>query len=107
MKYFIGADQGGSKTDVLISDENGNIIDRQTGYGYCSFLKELHDKSEFVVKYIEQQVTILENILNKNSIDICDVCVLTACMATVNDNNKRDYEEEIRKKNSNSKYNSL
>ncbi|MDF2544065.1 MAG: gspK [Herbinix sp.] len=84
MKYFIGVDQGGSKTEILIGDENGILIDKCTGSGYGVLLTELKDNSEFYNKYIEQQIRYLSNLLNNNSLVLSDVYALTACMATVN-----------------------
>jgi N-acetylglucosamine kinase-like BadF-type ATPase len=99
MKYFVGVDQGGSKTEILIGDENGTIIDKCTGFGYCEFLKELQDNSEFQIKYIEQQIKYLENILCKNSLELSDIYALTACMATVDsDDMQISIENGLRKR---------
>lgn len=101
MKYFVGVDQGGSKTEILIGDENGTLIDKCTGFGYSEFLKELQDNSEFQIKYIEQQIKYLENLLCKNSLELSDVYALTACMATVNsDDMQISIENDLRKRTS-------
>ncbi|MHB1155029.1 MAG: hypothetical protein ACYCWE_22040 [Eubacteriales bacterium] len=99
MKYFVGVDQGGSKTEILIGDENGAIIDKSTGFGYSEFLKELKDNSDFQIKYIEQQIKYLKNILCKNNLELSDIYALTACMAGVNsDDMQISFENDLRKK---------
>ena len=41
MRYFVGVDQGGSKTEILLGDENGLIVDKLSGFGYSAFIQDL------------------------------------------------------------------
>jgi N-acetylglucosamine kinase-like BadF-type ATPase len=52
MKYFLGIDQGGTKTETLVCDENGNI----TGRGYGSGLAGVYysDSDELYLKRIRE-----------------------------------------------------
>ena len=88
MKYFIGVDQGGSKTEILIGDENGTLIDKCSGFGYCSFLREIKETEDFQTKYIEQLTTYLKELLHKNNLDFSDIYAMTACIATVGNTEK-------------------
>ena len=71
MKYFAGIDQGGSKCDVLIGNEHGDIIDRYVDAGYSAFLDqiktgEIKSNEEFYIKCIGQQVNYLNLLLERN-----------------------------------------
>lgn len=102
MKYFAGIDQGGSKTDILIGDENGTLIDRYTGCGYSEFLKDIKDNQDFHTRYLDQQIRYLTELLNKNNLSLSDVYAISASVATVNsDDIKNYYEADLREKLSN------
>lgn len=97
MRYFVGVDQGGSKTEILLGDENGLIVDKLSGFGYSAFIQDIKDSSEFAVRYLGQQVDYLKDLLQRNGIEMPDVYALTACMATVDsDDIKKYYEDNLR-----------
>jgi len=111
MKYFVGIDQGGSKTEILIGDENGILIDKSTGSGYTEFLPELLEKlqsksldvqgynSEFQKKYFDLQITHLKNLLTKNNLELSDVYALVASAAGPDNEDMRiSFETELRKR---------
>lgn len=101
MKYFVGVDQGGSKTEILIGDENGRLIDKCTGSGYSEFLKDLKDNTDFFIKYAEQQIKQLANLLSANNLVLSDVYALCACMAVVNnDEIQTGLENDLRSRSS-------
>ena len=79
MRYFVGVDQGGSKTEILLGDENGLIVDKLSGFGYSAFIQDIKDSSEFAVRYLGQQVDYLKDLLQRNGIEMPDVYALTAC----------------------------
>jgi N-acetylglucosamine kinase-like BadF-type ATPase len=99
MKYFVGVDQGGSKTEILIGDENGTLIDKCIGFGYSEFLKEVKDNWEFQIKYIEQQIKYLNNLLIRNNLEFADIYAITSSMATIDsDDIKISFERDLRRK---------
>ena len=101
MKYFVGVDQGGSKTEIIIGNQNGILIDKYIGVGYIEFIRELKDGSEFQTKYLEQQIKYLKELLSRNNLELSDVYALVSSMATINnDNIKTSFETDLCEKTS-------
>jgi len=95
MKYFVGVDQGGSKTEILIGDENGTLIDKCTGFGYSEFLK-IENNDEFQQKYMGQQIRHIEGLLEKSNLKISDIYALVSSIATAEGDLKINYEKILR-----------
>ena len=112
MKYFVGIDHGGTKSEILIGDENGMLIDKFTDSGYTLFTTELQEKylkpdnldmqaynSEFISKYAEQSIKYLNNILTGNNLGLSDVYALFGSMAGIDGGDFQiNFETELHKK---------
>lgn len=112
MKYFVGIDHGGSKSEILIGDKNGKLIDKYTSSGYIEFAMELQEKylkpenldvqtynSEFISKYAEQLAKYLESILTINNLELSDVYALFGSMAGIDGGDiQMNFETEFHKR---------
>lgn len=96
MKYFVGIDQGGSKCDILVGDEYGNLIDRYINVGYSTFINIVKTNEEFYNKCVEQQIYYMSILLNKHQIESTDIYALAASSALINNDDIRlNYEKAL------------
>ena len=114
MKYFVGADCGGTKSEILIGDETGKLTGKYIGAGYLEFATDLHAKlqtgsidaekfnSEFISKYLEQTIKHLDDALAQSNLGLSDVHALFASMAAINGGDMQmNFEKDLRGKMSN------
>ena len=86
MKYFVGIDQGGTKTDVLIGDENGKLLARHIGPGW--------DEDFFGV-----QISCAEDALKQCNLSVSDVYAFASSMTGIdNDDGQKWCENTFREK---------
>jgi len=52
---FLGIDQGGSKTQIAVCDESGNIVGAATGDAATFYLRDPENKSTAIVKQLAEQ----------------------------------------------------
>ncbi|MGI5960019.1 MAG: BadF/BadG/BcrA/BcrD ATPase family protein [Massiliimalia sp.] len=75
MKYYLGIDQGGTKTEVAVCNEKGEIL----GFGSDAGLKcqYFRDDQEIYLKHIK---TACKAALNEANLDFCDINTVCASL---------------------------
>jgi len=56
MKYFLGIDQGGSKTQVAVCDETGNLVGAATGEAFHFYLDDPENKSTATARRLAEKI---------------------------------------------------
>lgn len=85
MKYIIGIDAGGTKTDCLIAGQDGNVVSKYTGEG-CNPLKDGFQKSAEKIRNAVIECN------KKSNIDLNDVSVLLVGSAGVG---RKHHKEQL------------
>ena len=92
MKYFAGIDQGYTKTDVLIGDENGRLLARHIGPGWGD-------------DFFGVQTACAENALSQCGLKLPDVYAFVSSMTEIDTDDiqkkcEADFRERVSNKNS-------
>ena len=90
MKYYVGLDLGGTKTDVLVGDENGKLLSR-----YLCPTGHVDNYTDFLINCIEKAV-------NQSNLKLIDAHAFAICVPwVVNEEGENNNETNLRKRLSN------
>lgn len=57
MRYVLGIDQGGSKTHVVIADQEGNLLGMGKSYGACHSSTSLEYAVQAIIQAADQAIS--------------------------------------------------